>query len=304
MWQRRFLLVVLVLLSSQAFAQDAPMGEAGYISCPVGQQYVYLYQSLRNFDVLASPRCEEKVEILGREDTLGGYVRVRTSEGKEGYIPQAQVTSTPPARPRVTIQERATVPAGQAPVFAGPLSSPRSGFGYDTPLIEVFGGYSYLNLDTNGLSSRRDADGFTGSVAVNLTRRFAAEGLASWHYKNNVDFSGIVPGANAVATRSYAFLGGPRINVWPGFVHALVGVDHLSGSQFGVTASQNSLAAAFGGGVQWDLGPTWAVGGSADYVMTRHNIFAAVGVPSAVATQHNIRLAAGVVIKLGRLITE
>ena len=305
MRQRPFLLLTLILLSSPAFAQGTQTAEVGYISCPIRQQYVYLYQSLRNFDILASPRCEEKVEILGRDDRLGGYLRVRTADGKEGYVPQAYVTATPPARPRVTMPDPPPpVPAGQAPILAGPLSSPRSGFGYDMALVEVFGGYSYLNTDTNGLSTRRQADGWAGSVAVNLTDFLAAEGSVSGHFRNNVDFSAIAPGANSVAILSYSFLGGPRINFRPAFVHALVGVDYLRGSRPGITAAQNSLAAAFGGGVQWDIASKWAVSASADYVLTRHNILAAVGIPSALAMQHNIRLSAGVVFKLGRLITE
>jgi hypothetical protein len=304
MRQRPFLLLTLILVSSHAFAQGTQTAEAGYISCPVGQGHVYLYQSMRNFDVLASPRCEEKVEILGRDDRLGGYLRVRTADGKEGYVPQAHVSATPPARPRLTVPEPPrAVPAGQAPILAGPLSQPRSSFGYDLPLLEVFGGYSYMNMDTNGLSTRRAVNGWTGSLALNLTSLLAAEGSVSGHYKN-VDFSGIVPGANSVATLSYSFLGGPRINLRPAFVHALVGMDYLQGVGPGIAASEKSLAAAFGGGAQWDIASRWAVSGSADYVLTRHSMLAAVGVPSAMAMQHNIRVSGGVVFKLGRLITE
>jgi opacity protein-like surface antigen len=138
-----------------------------------------------------------------------------------------------------------------------------------------------------------------------VNRWFAAEGSASGHYKNNVDFSGVFPGANAVTTGSYSFLGGPRVNIRPGFVHALFGIDHLVGVQPGISGTQNSLAAALGGGAQLDLTARWAVNTSVDYVLTRHNLFTVFG-PSSLTTQsqHNIRLSAGVVLKLGRIITE
>jgi len=309
MWQRPFFLLALVLLSSHAFAQESQVNQAstaGYINCPAGQQYVYLYQSLSTFEVMASPKCEDRVEVLGRVDTLGGYLRVRTADGKEGYVPQAHVTATAPAKPRITIQEQTPpVPAGQAPTLSGPLSSPSSNFGYDVPLAEFFGGYSFLYADTNGLTTRRSAHGWSGSAAVNLNRWFAAEGAVSGHYKNNVDFSAVFPGAVSVNTGVFSFLTGPRINVRPWFVHALVGVDHLIGVQPGISGTQNSLAAALGGGAQWDLSPHWAVNTSVDYVLTRHN-FATVFGPSSLPTQsqHNVRVSAGVVLKLGRITTE
>ena len=309
MWQRPIFLLALVLLSSHAFAQESQVNQssaAGYINCPAGQQYVYLYQSLSTFEIMASPKCEDRVEILGREDALGGFLRVRTADGKEGYVPQSYVTATAPAKPRITIQEQTPpVPAGQAPPLAGPLSSPRSNFGYDIPMAELFGGYSYLNADTNGLSTRRSAYGWSGSLAVNVNRWFAAEAAVSGHYKDNVDFSAAFPGANSLNTGVFSFLGGPRVNLRPGFVHALVGVDRLIGIQSGISGTQNSLAGALGGGVQWDLSPHWAVNTSMDYVLTRHNFFTVFG-PSSLPTQsqHNVRVSAGVVFKLGRIITE
>jgi len=304
MSQRPLFLLALLLIASPAFAQGSQTSEAGYIDCPTGQQNVYLYRSLTNFEVLASPKCDDRVQILGRETILGGYLRVRTADDKEGYVPQGHVKATPPVRQRNPLQEPPPplpAPAGSASPLSGGLSSR---FGYDVPLVEVFGGYSYLNVDTNGSSPRRAAQGWAGSMAFNFTKLFAAEGSASGHYKSHVDFSGIVPGANDVSTISYSFLGGPRINFRPAFVHALVGIDRVGGSQGTSSASQNSLAMAFGGGAQWDITQKWAVGGSADYVVTRHSIFAAVGVPSAAISQHNIRLSVGVVFKLGRLITE
>jgi hypothetical protein len=79
-------------------------------------------------------------------------------------------------------------------------------------------------------------------------------------------------------------------------VHALVGADHLTGSALGGSASQDSFAVALGGGVQWDLGGRWAVRGSGDYVLTRHNIF---GSQLNNYTQNNFRASVGVVYYIG-----
>jgi uncharacterized protein YgiM (DUF1202 family) len=95
----------------------AEAGEAGYAYCPNGEQYQHLYQSLSTFNVLAKLKCGEKLEDLGRENILGTYVRVRTMDGKEGYVPQSAITSTPPttnqnsAGAKSSGQEQPHVPA-------------------------------------------------------------------------------------------------------------------------------------------------------------------------------------------------
>jgi membrane-associated protease RseP (regulator of RpoE activity) len=89
------------------------------------------------------------------------------------------------------------------------------------------------------------------------------------------------------------------------WIWALVGGDHLTGSVNipsvgGGSASQNSFAAAFGGGVQWKVTPHWAVRGSADYVLTRHNILNLIpGVSASVQTQNNFHASVGIVFLVG-----
>jgi hypothetical protein len=61
------------------------------------------------------------------------------------------------------------------------LTAP-SVYAQDTPKIDVFGGYSYLNVDTNGtngLIPRQSANGWEASVSGNFNRRFALEGDVS-----------------------------------------------------------------------------------------------------------------------------
>jgi membrane-associated protease RseP (regulator of RpoE activity) len=97
-----------------------------------------------------------------------------------------------------------------------------------------------------------------------------------------------------IDVKDFAFLAGPRINFHPVFVHALVGVDHLSGSALGYSASQNSFGGAFGGGFEVPVSSRWGIRLSADYVLTNHNIF---GGPGTSYTQNNYRASAGIVFK-------
>jgi len=184
----------------------------------------------------------------------------------------------------------------------------------DLPRLDVFGGYSYASIDTNGLTSRQGANGWEASVSGNVSRWFAAEGDFSGYYKtyplNDVDATGLGLGFlnGNVAVHDFAFMGGPRVNYGPLFVHGLFGFDRLTGhatgtsdeiGPFDVTASQNSFAAAFGGGVQQRVAPHWALRASADYVLTRHNIFRVVDPSAPAFTQDNFRVSVGIVFTFG-----
>jgi opacity protein-like surface antigen len=170
-------------------------------------------------------------------------------------------------------------------------------FAQDVPRAEVFGGYSYLNIDTNGISSRQSANGWEASVSGNFNHWFAVEGSVAGYYKSySFDLASLGLGTVDVDVHDYSYLFGPRVNFRPVFVHALVGGDHLTGSALGFSASQDSFAAAFGGGVEWKVAPQWAIRGSGDYVLTRHNIF---GSALQNFTQNNFRASVGVVYLIG-----
>ncbi len=162
-------------------------------------------------------------------------------------------------------------------------------FSQEFPKADVAGGYSYLNIDTNDLTSRQSANGWEAAVSGNFNRWFAVEFDVNGYYKT---YS--IPTIADVKVRDYSYLGGPRINFRPFFVHALLGGDHLSGSALGFSASQDGLAGAFGGGVQQKVSGPWGVRVSADYVFSRHNIF---GGPSF--TQNNFRAGVGIVYSFG-----
>jgi len=304
MLPRPLFLLALVLFSSQAFAQENQVADAGYILCPTGQQYVYLYQSLTNFEVLASPKCGDKVEVLGRENTLGGYLRVRTADGKEGYVPQLHFTATPPASPRITIQQPQSqsqsqpqrLPAASGTASRSPASSPS--FGSDVPLAEVFGGYSYLSADADieGLGSRSAFHGANASAAININRWLGLEADFGGHYKRDC------AGTSGLTCRQLTFMGGPRVTYREGkvsaFGHGLFGMGNLSASLPGGSSSETKLAWAAGGGFELAVSEHVSVRvGQVDYLITRYT-------QTGATHQDHIRLSAGVVFKLGRIITE
>jgi hypothetical protein len=155
--------------------------------------------------------------------------------------------------------------------------------------VDLFGGYSYANIDTNDLTSRQSLNGWEASVSGNFNKWFAAEADVSGYYKHyNID--GV-----SVSVSDYSYAAGPRINFKPFFVHALIGGDHLTGRAFGSSASQDGLAGLLGGGVQWKVSGPFSVRASADYAFTRHNI---LGGPSF--TQNNVRASIGLVYSFGR----
>lgn len=270
-------LALLVFSSLPSFAQQT--ASAGYTACPSGEGYVYLYQSPTDLTVLANLQCGTKLEIIGN---ARGYVAVRTADGKQGYIPQSDVTATPPATPAMESSFTASQPSPARAATASPF------FG-NAARVEISGGYSYLSMDLSELGGlpRQNANGWQSSITLNANRWLAAEGAFNWYYKGN---------PLSVATfYDYSAMGGPRVSVRSFFVHALFGLDRLTASLDGSPAfSQNSIAGALGGGAEWRIRPHWGVYTSADYVLSRHSLPG-----SAAATQNNIRVSAGIVFRIG-----
>jgi len=158
---------------------------------------------------------------------------------------------------------------------------------------DLYGGYSYVNIDTNGLESRQSANGWEAAISGSFNKWFAVEGDVNGYYKTYpATLNGTIASTKIT---DYSYAGGPRINFKPVFIHALFGGDHLTGVSGGASESQDGVAGLAGGGVQFKVSGPWAVRASFDYVFTRHNIF---GGPSV--TQNNFRAGAGIVYGFGR----
>lgn len=304
MWKRSIFVLALGLISSHAFAQANPVDPAtpsvAYIRCPAGQSNVFLYQSVTKFEVVSSPKCDDRVDVLGQVDTLGGYLRVRTADGKEGYVPQDQTTTVAPAKPRIAIapQPPAPVAAGEGSVLAGPLSRGRSSFGYDIPRAEAFGGYSYLSTDWQPLANRSGVHGWNGSGTFNLNPWLGVEGGVTENYQRNC------LGAAGLNCTILTVMGGPKVTVHRGsaltaFTHGQVGIGSLSMSITGAPLTWRDLAWAVGGGADYAVTNRISVRvGQVDYLRTK--LFQSLG-----GTQQNdLRISAGVVLRIGRVITE
>ena len=167
------------------------------------------------------------------------------------------------------------------------ISSTLSAQDYDK--AEVHGGYSYLNIDTNGLTSRQSANGWEGGASGNFNRWFGVEFSVSGYYKTYT-----IPSVAELKFRDYSYLAGPRVSFKPLFFHALLGGDHGTASALGASSSQDGFAGAFGGGILQKISGPWAVRVSADYVFTRHNILG-----GSAYTQNNYRATAGIAYTFG-----
>src|SRR6266567_1807562 len=329
------MLGMLCLLSTAKAKAD----DVAYASCPSGEGYVFLYDTVTGFQVLANLKCGQRVTVLDARDNA--RTRVRTADGKEGYVPKPSLTApapagqrppaapTAPAAPPSSSSEQLkpqakTQPQAQTPPQRQTESQPQAqpqprtqpqpepqpqsqpeprsqpqprqqaqlqpepqpaataftpfstlGYGENVPRLEAFGGFSYLNAGTGGLSSRQNVVGFEASVAMHVNRWLAGEANFGGYYKTLV----IIP-TGTFAFHDYTAMAGPRFNIRKAFFHALVGIDHLPCSAIFYSPNASSctttpsysdtvLAGTGGGGVQWNISRQLALRTSADYVLSR-----------------------------------
>jgi len=176
-------------------------------------------------------------------------------------------------------------------------------FGQDAPKVEVFGGYQFTSVDTNG-GDRQNLNGWNADVAFHVTENVSVVGDVSGAYKSEgVDIPGL--GSISAKLRLYNFLFGPRASFGTGkvkpFAEALFGVGRVSvgGSVSGIgdaSEARNGFAMALGGGVDIEANEHFAVRAAKfDYLMNRFSIDEA-GV-SLSETLNNYRFATGVVFK-------
>src|SRR5215831_2603184 len=78
MKEKIFLLLVCGAALPASAAPNAPL------KCGANQEKVWVYDNLKTFDVAARLNCGTSVELIALEN---GFVRVRTNNGSEGYVP-------------------------------------------------------------------------------------------------------------------------------------------------------------------------------------------------------------------------
>jgi len=152
---------------------------------------------------------------------------------------------------------------------------------------ELFGGYSYMRLDTPalGFSDYSNTNGWNASVTGNLNRRFGIVLDGSGHYASNIGAYNIMIGPQITERRDKGKF----------FAHLLFGKsdDHVNifePQPFRTEFTGVGLAVAAGGGfdLYYKKRVTFRVF-QADYVHTH----------SFGATEQNVRVSTGVLINFG-----
>jgi hypothetical protein len=98
MTSRRFLFLLPVFIlplgaRAQAQADDNAQMQ---MKCGANQDRVWVYDSLTALNVEAKLKCGDAVEIVSR---VKGYVKIRSSNGIEGYVPDSVFPDLPPLPP-------------------------------------------------------------------------------------------------------------------------------------------------------------------------------------------------------------
>ncbi len=79
-------LLVAVVWPAAAFADGAA------VKCAPNEERVWLYDSVTSLNVETKLKCGESVEVIGQQS---GYVKVRTANGTEGYLPESNLPKLP-----------------------------------------------------------------------------------------------------------------------------------------------------------------------------------------------------------------
>lgn len=161
-----------------------------------------------------------------------------------------------------------------------------------SPTAQVFGGFSLLHIDRGGLPTNTELNhyGWEAAASWNLARWFGVKADFSGHYRDALPASGTTP---AVSFSSLTALFGPEVSyrgksVTP-FGHALLGMNRITAGS-GANNSDTAAAAAFGGGIDINLGDRFAFRlFQGDFLLTRHGS----------QDQKNFRASTGIVFRFG-----
>lgn len=83
--------ILCVLSGARAKADDT-----AYAYCPMGEGYVFLYDSVDGFQVSANLKCDEKLQVLDASDKT--RTKIRTANGREGWVPKSSLNVPVTAR--------------------------------------------------------------------------------------------------------------------------------------------------------------------------------------------------------------
>ena len=173
----------------------------------------------------------------------------------------------------------------------------------DTPKVEVFGGFSFVKVDSatalKGTAFNwKDLNlkGFDASIAVNANKW----GGVVADFGANYGVALASPSNPIAGWMDYGvqhFVVGPKFTLYRGkaspFVHLLFGYARVKGMASGVTSTQRDFAMAMGGGLDINLNSKIAIRAvQLDSLMVRS--------PFRGNFSGNLRLSTGVVLKLGK----
>ena len=194
------------------------------------------------------------------------------------------------------------------------------------PRAEVFGGFSWLRIDTQGVDGpaldaltgapagtfdvRRNFFGWNAALQINANRWFGIKADFSGHYRTPITSNDpTITGLPRVDI--YSFLFGPVISLRgeraTPFVHALFGANRISTGDFDdpfnpgqtVSISNTDFAVALGGGLDVKVSNRVALRlFQVDYLMTKHDPGQIFGVPGD-DQQDNLRFSTGLVFRFG-----
>lgn len=168
------------------------------------------------------------------------------------------------------------------------------------PVVEIYGGYSYLNfdlaLDPATRPGRQNANGVGLNVAGNFNNWFGVVGDFSYNTKDVADpeFPGL-----KFAARNLYFLAGPRWSMrrerTTVFAQALVGAVRMR-ADIGSVPKFTDLAFGLGGGLDINANKRIAIRAfQFDYLPSRTTN----NITKDKVWLHNIRAQVGIVLKLG-----
>jgi hypothetical protein len=74
--------------------QSAPANTPAFAQCGTYDSYILLYKSIQKFEELGKLHCGESLVITGQD---GDFTQVRTTDGRLGWVPSGDLSTTAPA---------------------------------------------------------------------------------------------------------------------------------------------------------------------------------------------------------------